>query len=246
VSFGRVVTLSGVGSLGYGSVELDYGADVAMNGDYTLVDATATGNNRVWTMKASNGVTYAIRPDSDRGWRVDNEDTGSNIFYTNPEGYENPWIDETTSITWWAGPNDCPHIKTLPKADSSSEPEDTSVPLTLTAEQANSTVTLKKTISNPVVYSLVYRTDSSAAWMDYDINTLITLSKVGDYVQFKNTASTLNTSANVIWFGMSGKIAASGNIQSMLNWSDSCTDYCYHRSVQWMYIFNKSTCITCY
>lgn len=124
VSFGRVVTLSGVGSLGYDSVELDYGADVAMNGDYTLVDATATGKNRVWTMyAAANGITYAIKHDGDRTWRVDNYNTDENILYCENSSYDSPWINETTSITWWAGPNDCPHIKTLPKADSSSEPE---------------------------------------------------------------------------------------------------------------------------
>ena len=84
-------------------------------------------------------------------------------------------------------------------------------------------------VGTPVVDSLVYRTDSSDAWMDYDVDTVITLANVGDYVQFRNLSEKLSTSTeSYVQFSMTGEIAASGNIQSMLNWNSSCNDYCYY------------------
>jgi hypothetical protein len=100
-------------------------------------------------------------------------------------------------------------------------------PLTLTAEEANSTI--KLTIEGlPVIDGLQYRLNTSGEWIKYAIGTEITLANIGDIVQFQNTNNKLSTSTNDnVKFGMTGKIAASGNIQSMLNYSDSCTNWCY-------------------
>ena len=97
------------------------------------------------------------------------------------------------------------------------------------AAEDNSTVTLSG-IGSPVVSGLQYRTNSNTTWTDYTINTPITLENTDDYVQFKNNSNQLSKSSsnNYAQFVMSGKIKASGNIQSMLNYSNSCTNYCYY------------------
>ena len=105
-------------------------------------------------------------------------------------------------------------------------PEELSGSLTLMAAEDNSTVILSGIGS--VVSRLQYRTNSNITWTDYQINTPITLENTNDYVQFKNNSNQLSRSSNdYVQFIMSGTIKASGNIQSMLNYSNSCTSYCY-------------------
>lgn len=102
-----------------------------------------------------------------------------------------------------------------------------SFPLTLTAWQDNSTVSIEKT-GNPTVSGLQYRTNGTG-WQPYAINTTITLSHAGDYVQFQNTELTLSTSASsYVNFVLSGEIAASGNIQSMLNYRTGTNAFCFY------------------
>ena len=115
----NVLTLSGVGT--GTNAELNYGADVAMNGEYTIVDAAATGTDREWRMTGSNGTTYSVYW-GDSYWNIGTYVTNnaySSIFYPNEYNTENPWIDENTSLTFWAGPNKCNYVKLLPKATSS-------------------------------------------------------------------------------------------------------------------------------
>lgn len=101
-------------------------------------------------------------------------------------------------------------------------------PLTLTATQTNSTVKLTAA-GNPIVNGLEYRTNSNNRWMKYNIDTVISLDDIDDYVQFRNKEEQLSLSGNdYVKFVMTGKIAASGNIQSMLNYSESCSNYCYY------------------
>jgi hypothetical protein len=105
---------------------------------------------------------------------------------------------------------------------------DSNNPLTFTAEDAGSTIKLTTIGSLNVPDGLEYRTNINSDWSTYNINTTITLTKIGDYVQFQNTKEQLNSnSLTYTYFKMSGKIAASGNIQSMLNYSTSCPAYCY-------------------
>ena len=106
---------------------------------------------------------------------------------------------------------------------------DWNTPLTLTAVTAGSTVQLTK-VGSPTVSGLQYRTDSSAAWSSYTIDDVITLENVGDYVQFQNTESTLSSgSSSYVQFVLSGSLEGSGNVQALLNYSDSCKGYCYYR-----------------
>ena len=101
------------------------------------------------------------------------------------------------------------------------------LPLTLTAEQANSTVKLTAT-GSPTVSGLHYRLGKSGLWIPYTIGYTITLAHIGDCVQFGNSADTLSSSGqDYVQFVMTGSLAGSGNIQSMLNWSASCPDFCF-------------------
>ena len=57
------------------------------------------------------------------------------------------------------------------------------LPLTLTAQQANSTVKLTAT-GSPTVSGLHYRLGKSGLWIPYTIGYTITLAHIGDCVQF--------------------------------------------------------------
>lgn len=102
-----------------------------------------------------------------------------------------------------------------------------SKPLRLTATQDSSSVKLTKT-GSPNVSGLKYRLSSSDPWSTYTIDTVIDLDK-DEYVEFFNSIDSLSLSYNdYVQFVMTGKIAASGNIQSLLNYSDSCHVSCYN------------------
>ena len=101
-------------------------------------------------------------------------------------------------------------------------------PLTFTAEKLNSIIYLAAT-GSPAIDGLQYRLNESNNWQRYEIGTEIKLTNIGNYVQFQNTKNKLSTSSiDFVQFVMTGKISASGNIQSMLNYSNSCKDYCYY------------------
>ena len=122
---------------------------------------------------------------------------------------------------------------------NNSDKFDSNNPLTFTAQEAGSTVKLTAT-GSPVIDGLQYRTNNAEVWQPYTIDTVITLTNVDDYVQFQNTKEQLSLdSDNYVQFVMygeetesgrmnEGKIAASGNIQSMLKDSTSCYPYCYY------------------
>ena len=102
------------------------------------------------------------------------------------------------------------------------------IPLTFTAESAGATVKLSKT-GLPTIEGIQYRIGTSGGWNPYTIDTVLTLTNIGDCVQFQNTLETLGTSAdNYTSFVMTGQIAASGNCMSMLNYSDKVTAYAFY------------------
>ena len=107
--------------------------------------------------------------------------------------------------------------------------------LCFTAEEANSTLHLDKS-GSPNAISLETSTDgntwSDYSWTDKTGNTL-TLANIGDkvYMRAKTENQTIgSSSSNYYQFVMTGKIAASGNIQTLLKADGSRTDvgnYCY-------------------
>ena len=107
--------------------------------------------------------------------------------------------------------------------------------LCFTAEEANSTLHLDKS-GSPNAISLETSTDGNT-WTDYtwsgNTGVTLTLTNVGDkvYMRAKNENQTIASSIqNYYQFVMTGKIAASGNIQTLLKADGSRTDaprYCY-------------------
>ena len=123
---------------------------------------------------------------------------GTHIFLGNPPANVQQWIKNNYG----------------PKLDE---------PLCFTAQEAGSTVKLTDTNvfdNQPAVY-LQTSTDGTQ-WNDYTVNDPIQLAKVGDKVYFK--AKYQNTQMAVPYggyysyhnFEMTGKIAASGNVNSLL------------------------------
>lgn len=83
--------------------------------------------------------------------------------------------------------------------------------LTFIAASAGSTVKLIKTES-PTVDGLQYRTSTTNAWQQYNIDTVITLANENDIVQFRNTNNALgkyvSSTFHYVQFVMTGSIKA--------------------------------------
>ena len=101
--------------------------------------------------------------------------------------------------------------------------------LTLTAADTGETSVKLYIQGNPDISGLTYRTDKSAPFVPYTRDTEILLPSRGDYVQFYNTSDTFSTSGNTIKFETTGRIACSGNVQSLLNFSPVCKPFCFYR-----------------
>lgn len=113
-------------------------------------------------------------------------------------------------------------------------------PLTFTAEQANSTLNIAKTNHpgpKPNSLNLEYKLNDED-WMTYTQGNTITLINIGDTVQLRATVdgnTTINDeNAELIeqynYFLMTGRLAASGNIQSLLDQTmkkNNAPYYCY-------------------
>ena len=105
--------------------------------------------------------------------------------------------------------------------------------LLFTAQEANSSVTLIK-VGSPTELQLEYRTNTNVEWQNYTLGTTINLANIDDWVEIRNQGlQTLNnTSSDYHQFVMTGKIAASGNIQYLLDKTGellSVSDYCYNQ-----------------
>lgn len=99
------------------------------------------------------------------------------------------------------------------------------LPLTFTALEA-STVKLTTT-GSPTVAGLHYRIGTSGPWIAYSVGTEIPLA-AGRKVQFLNLANTLSyNDANYYHFDITGKVNATGDLMSLLNWSATCQNYCF-------------------
>lgn len=103
------------------------------------------------------------------------------------------------------------------------------VPLTFTAEEAGATVTLN-VYGSVTIPAMHYRMGKSGLWLPYTAGTVIDLPNIGDSVQFWNNAETLSAWTNdYAGFSLPKKVAASGNIQSMLNWRTDCPFRCFNQ-----------------
>ncbi len=80
--------------------------------------------------------------------------------------------------------------------------------LTFIAKEANSTIALQRDGELEFENQLMYRTDNNAEWEQYEYDTVITLTNVYDYVQFKNLGSEFNSESSYAFFVMTGSIDA--------------------------------------
>lgn len=109
------------------------------------------------------------------------------------------------------------------------EPEPLGEGLLFTAQEANSSVTLDEISATTEKLQLEYRTNTNVNWQNYTLGTTINLANIDDWVEMRNQGlqTTINGSHQ---FAMTGKIAASGNIQYLLDKTGkllSVSDSCY-------------------
>ena len=115
--------------------------------------------------------------------------------------------------------------------------------LCFTAEQANSTVEMS--VRGTPTKGQAFETSTDGInWSIFTPGTTtITLANIGDKVYFRGDNTTVSESTSIYYkFVMSGKIAASGNIMSLLDKTCQSTtisnNYCY------CYMFNGCTSLT--
>jgi hypothetical protein len=115
--------------------------------------------------------------------------------------------------------------------------------LCFTAEQAGSTVAMSVNGTPTKGQAFEYSTDGNNWSVFTPGTTTITLANVGNKVYFRGNNRTVSQSSSIYYrFVMSGKIASSGNIMSLLDKTCQSTtisnNYCYYR------IFNGCTSLT--
>ena len=104
--------------------------------------------------------------------------------------------------------------------------------LCFTAEEAGSTVQLNK-VGNPYDAALEYYTTMGTTWQPYTFGETITLANEGDRVYFRNASDDLAMGFSrgfmndYYQFDMSGSIAASGNVMSLLDKTSKSTSFPY-------------------
>ena len=116
------------------------------------------------------------------------------------------------------------------------EPQSLGEGLLFTAQEANSSVTLNETSATTEKLQLEYRTNTNTNWQNYTLGTTINLANIDDWVEMRNQGlqTTIKDKDNDQFathqFVMTGKIAASGNIQFLLDKTGellSVYDFCY-------------------
>ena len=151
------------------------------------------------------------------------------------------WQDDVTPTSYWlyqvaaSGTFLCPEelsvIRGTSNIPTNWEVKNTKA-LCFTAEEANSTVAMEAQGSAPTV-SLEYSTDGRT-WSPFVVGTTtVTLANIGDkvYVRATSEGNTGIGSSPTDYnkFVMTGKIAASGNVDTLLdkNGNATLTSYCY-------------------
>ena len=106
-------------------------------------------------------------------------------------------------------------------------------PLTFTALQNNSVVQLQQ-IGSPSAITLNY-SKNGGAWTAYTVGDTISLDQ-GETLALSGANdhfSKYRETDDYYHFNLTGSIAASGNIMSLMNFSNTCTDHCFVRLFQY-------------
>ena len=146
------------------------------------------------------------------------------------------------------------------KAEAERKYQVLKTPLTFTAEEAGSTIKMSKYGSAPTVYLETSSTGEEGSWSDFIVctndengnsnndGTIITLTNVGDRVYFRAKQDNekfgqADSSYDYNSFVMTGKIAASGNINTLLKADGSVLDLT-GRDGCYSYMFENCTSLT--
>lgn len=98
--------------------------------------------------------------------------------------------------------------------------------LRFTAAQIECTVNIEA-VGSPDAVNLQYRVNGGA-WRNYTIGETISLPLEGDWVEFYGDNDHFSKSINDYYnFVISHLTAASGNVMSLMGFSDSCAPYCF-------------------
>ena len=209
----------------YITVNFEVGDGTLVSGEATITDIQGTTISKFPEISAPASRPYFV------GWNTQAD--GSGEYYSNETILPNQ-----ESLTLYA----------YYVAEDIIDPNK-DIYLCFTAEQANSTIQLSAVGTAPTVYLETSRTCSLVLkdWSDFVVGeTIITLANVGDKVYFRakqdNNAFATNSS-NCNKFVMTGKIAASGNLNTLLKADGSVVDlsgrnYCYSS------MFNGCTSLT--
>ena len=122
------------------------------------------------------------------------------------------------------------------------EPQSLGEGLLFTAQASSSSVTLNQTAWTSEELQLEYRTNTNTNWQNYTLGTTINLANIDDWVEMRNQGlQTTIKDKDTHQFVMTGKIAASGNIQYLLDKTGellSVYDFCYS------FLFEDCTSLT--
>ena len=176
----------------------------------------------------------AINTDQPKTWE-------GRQFLTTEEGYE--LSDElTTGLTYAVGStgayvNDCimPEVGGIYNSNCTAKITDVKVKtddaLTFTAEEPFSTVWFGGNNMSQLDFSGVRYSTDGKVWKTYNHET-ITLDKVGSFVKFINSNSTFSSDPeryySSVRFALTGKISASGELKSLLNYSENWPRNCFN------------------
>lgn len=118
--------------------------------------------------------------------------------------------------------------------------------LKFTAQQQNSTVGYSINSSTGTLAPTLYYSFDGNSWLTFSTGTTITLSNIGDYVYIKgNNPNGLSKSAReYLYFVMSGRISASGNINSLLDNYDGSSITEIPNNHCFVYLFSDCTSLT--
>jgi hypothetical protein len=100
-------------------------------------------------------------------------------------------------------------------------------PLTLTAVTPAS-VRLDYNGNTPLE-GLQYSLNNSQNWQSYTPGTEVALNNPGDFIQFQNRNIHTFSNSNYLHFTLQGEICASGNVQSLLNYSSRTPAFAFYR-----------------
>ena len=217
-----------------------YTITAILNEGYIWEDNTTDNKIINWSISKAINEWYVEPSISKNSWYEDEEDgvlingvakfgdvikkiNGSNYseFPQLPGNYTIDYIVEDTNN--YSGLNKAVQFE-IKAAEEPSTPNY----LCFTAEEAGSTIKMAKYGSAPTVYLETSPTGEEGSWSDFVVSeTTITLANVGDKVYFRAKEENerfATSGSNYHRFVMTGKIAASGNINTLLKADGSVLD----------------------